>query len=135
MRGLERFAEPLERLRRRYEDFQRRMAQRRARDDRKKLALEEELPVHQAFVPLPRVLASVAADWKGRESATELTQHLRTALAEGGAFDFEDPTYTAELARRDVLSLFGEGTRDLGRRRSRSGEGFEVFEETDLRNL
>ena len=89
---------------------------------------ELPLPVHQSFVPVPRVLASVTADWKGRESATELTAQVRKSL-EGAPCDFEDATYTAELARRDVLSLFRQSE---GRRSSGS---FEVFEETDLRNL
>lgn len=51
---------------------------------------------------------------------------------------FEDPTYTAELAQRDVLALFGT---DAGHR-AKAGRGtpsprtssgvFEIFEETDL---
>lgn len=95
-------------------------------------------------------------------NVTSDTVGLRSLLAESGRRSdrrsscgeiFEDPTYTAELAQREILALFatdteaaaprgalrhlgnGGGNRDAReaspRRPSRSSSAFEIFEETD----
>ncbi|CAJ1387493.1 unnamed protein product [Effrenium voratum] len=101
--------------------------------------------------------------WKGCESramTTELTGGLRALLAEsrfshgrssrGSTLDlFEDPTYTAELAKREVLGLLAFDSHEKSSappaplktlirvgakafQAPRSSGAFEVFEETDF---
>ena len=75
---------------------------------------------------------------------SEFTGGLRAMLGDWSvgttrpeANGFEDPTYTAELAQRDVLALFGtdafraKAGRGTPSPRTSSGV-FEIFEETDL---